>query len=340
MAWCYLMDANPLPSLNAQLSRRTMLGGLAALAAGATGAQVLRPSTARAAVTTTRTWAELLVPGYGAWFGAYPGPGNAAPAPYESMVGRKLDVVSRYEALDGAWPSPADLQLMKEGRYLAVCWSSRLKSGGVATWKDVAAGRHDAAIRAQAHRLASLGPLWVGYDNEMDGHVRIANSGPLSYYRPAFRRIHSIVAPIAPNVIWIWCPTGNNMNAAVAAAYPGDGQVDWICFDPYDPVLAKGGPLSAYRTFPNWLKNQGIGVHKPKGIFETGFQRAMDETPAAAAWMAEVPAALETLDIRMWIWFNSYGGLGDTSIAPGSRAASALGTVGARGIMRRPHKRP
>ncbi len=302
---------------------------------------MLRPAPARAAVTTTtRTWADILVPGYGAWMGAYPGPSNAAPAPYEAMIGRKLDIVSRYEALDGNWPTPADLQLIKEGRYLAVCWSSRLSAGGVATWQDVAAGRHDAALTAAAHRLATVGPIWVGYDNEMDGHVRIANSGPLSYYRAAYRRIHSIVAPIAPNVIWVWCPTGNNMTPDVAAAYPGDGQVDWICFDPYDPTLSKGGPLAAYQTFPNWLKNQGIGVHKPKGIFETGFQRAMDETPAAAAWVASIPAALQKLDIRMWIWFNSYGGLGDTSLAPGSRAVSSLSTVGARGIMRRPHKQP
>ncbi len=338
------MDATSLPSLNSQISRRTMLGSLGALAAGATGvagAQLIRPPAARAAVTkTARTWADILVPGYGSWFGAYPGPGNAAPAPYESMVGRKLDIVSRYEALDGSWPTPTDLQLIKEGRYLAVCWSSRLKAGGYATWKDVASGRYDAAIRAQAHRLASVGPLWVGYDNEMDGHVRIAYSGPLSYYRHAYWRIHSIVAPIAPNVIWMWCPSGNNMTPAVAAAYPGDWQVDWIGFDPYDPTLSKGGPLNAYRTFPNWLTKQGIGLRKPKGIFETGFQRAMDETPAAAAWVASVPNALEKLDIRMWIWFNSYGGLGDTSMAPGSRAASALGAVGARGVMKRPHKKP
>ena len=320
-----------------------MLGGLAAAAAGATGAQLLTAGRARAATAhATRTWADLLVPGYGAWMGAYPGPGNAAPGPFESMIGRKLDVVSRYEALDGKFPSAADMQLIREGRYLAFCWSSRLNSspGTYATWHDVAAGRYDAVIRAQAHRLASVGPVFVGYDNEMDGHVRTARSGPLSYYKAAYSRIHRIVAPIAPKVIWVWCPSGNNMTPEVAAAYPGNWQVDWICFDPYDPSLSKGGPLGAYKTFPNWLNRHGIGIHKPKGIFETGFQRTLDGTPGAAAWMAELPHALVTLNIRMWIWFNSYGGLGDTSIAPGSRAANALGTIGSHGAMRRPHKRP
>lgn len=334
------MDATPPTSVNGPMSRRRLLGGLVAVAAGAAGAQMLGGGQARAVVPRTqRTWADMLVPGYGAWMGAYPGPGNADPVAYETMIGRKLDVVTRYEALDGSWPTAADLQLIREGRYLAVCWSSRLKAGGYATWKDVAAGRYDAAITAQAKRLSTVGQLWVGYDNEMDGHVRIANSGPLSHYKAAFTRIHSIVAPIAPNVIWVWCPSGNNMTPEVAAAYPGNWQVDWICFDPYDPALTKGGPLGAYRTFPNWLKRQGIGLHKPKGIFETGFHRTLDGTPGAAAWMAEVPAALLDLDIRMWIWFNSYGGLGDTTLAAGSRAASALGTIGAHSVMRRPHKR-
>ncbi len=341
MAWYYLMDAHPLSSRNPQLSRRAALGGLGAVAAGAAAGQFLRAAPAEAAASQAglRTWADILVPGYGAWFGAYPGPGNAAPAPFEAMVGRRLDIVARYEALDGAWPSPADLRLINSGRYLCVCWSSRLNAThSVATWADVAAGRHDAAIKAQAHRLARLGPIWVGYDNEMDGVTRRANSGPLSHYRSAYHHIQDIVRPIARNVIWIWCPSGNNRTPEVAACYPGDGRVDWICFDPYDPTLTKGGPLAAYRTFPEWLANEGIGPGKPLGICETGFHRDRDGTAGAAAWMAAVPDALKRLNIRMWMWFNSYGGLGDTSLAPGSRAALAIGTIGARPMLTRPHK--
>ncbi len=255
------------------------------------------------------------------------------------MVGRKLDVVMRYEALDGNWPSSADLQLIKSGRWLCVCWSSRLNAThSVATWADVAAGRYDAHIEAQAHRLASVGPIWVGYDNEMDGVARMAKSGPLSNYRAAYRHIHSIVRPIAPNVIWIWCPSGNNRTAEVAACYPGPWHVDWICFDPYDPTLAKGGPLAAYRTFPEWLEREGIGLHKPLGICETGFHKGLDATAGAATWMAAVPDALMQLKIKMWLWFNSYGGLGDTSLVHGSRAASAIGAIGRQPMLARPHK--
>jgi hypothetical protein len=330
-----VMDANSYPT------RRAMFTGLGGLAAGAVGARYLgRTTTAEAATCGPPPPSpSLLVPQGGAWFGAYPGPDNAAPWAYEAMTGRKLDVVKRYEALDGAWPSPADRALIAEGRWLNVCWSSRLRSGGVASWADVAAGRYDAQITAQARRLASIGPVWVGYDNEMDGVVRIGASGPLPHYLPAFHRIQGIVKPIAPNVLWVWCPTGNNHTAAVIDCYPGDKNVDWIGYDPYDATLRKGGPLETYRPFPAWLASQGIGLGKPLGVLETGFHRDRDNVEAAAAWVNAVPAALSQLGIKMWLWFNSSGGLGDTSLAPATQAASALKNIAAVHMLKQPHVR-
>jgi hypothetical protein len=254
------------------------------------------------------------------------------------MAGRKLDAVMRYEALDGAWPNAADRELVAAGRWLSVCWSSRLKSTGTAaTWADVADGRYDWAIKAQARRLASLGPVWVGYDNEMDGAARVARSGPLWHYPAAYRHIYEIVHPIAPEVVWVWCPTGNNRTDAVANCYPGDWCVDWICYDPYDPNLKKGGPLAAYEPFPSWLYDRRIGDSKPLGICETGIHRNLDDETAAVDWIYAVPPALEKLGIRLWQWFNSSGGLGDTSVAPGSRVAAALRAIGGHPNMKQPH---
>jgi len=316
-----------------------MLAGLGGLAAGAAGARYpghAAPAETAACGPAPRVPWQLVPPG-GTWFGAYPGPGNAAPRAYEQIAGRRLDVVMRYQALDGAWPDAADRALIAQGRWLSVCWSSRLRSGGVARWADVAAGRHDAQITAQARRLATAGPIWVGYDNEMDGSRRIAASGPLRHYPAAFRRIRSIVRPIAPNVVWVWCPSGNNRTAAVADCYPGDEHVDWICYDPYDATLSKGSPLETYQPFPAWLASQRIGLGKPVGINETGIRRDRDHRAAAADWISAVPAALSQLGIKMWIWFNAAGGLGDTSIAPGSPAAAALGGLSTVRMLRQPH---
>ena len=339
------MEANSYPARSypsrRHPSRRAMLTGLGGVVTGAAGARYLGQASPAEATTCgpPQRAPSLVAPPSGAWFGAYPGPDNAAPWAYEQIAGRKLDVVMRYEGLDGVWPNPADRALIAGGRWLSVCWSSRLRAGGTANWADVAAGRYDAQITAQARRLASVGPIWVGYDNEMDGIRRISASGPLSGYPAAYRRIQQIVKPIAPDVIWVWCPSGNNRTAAVADCYPGDGNVDWICYDPYDPTLSKASPLDTYQPFPAWLASQRIGLGKPLGISETGFHRDRDNATAAAEWINAVPAALSQLGIKMWIWFNSNGGLGDTSIAPGSPAAAALNDLSAVRMLRQPHLR-
>lgn len=323
-------------SSTSQPSRRAFLaglGGAAAVCAGGgsawaamSGRPVLHGSPAK------------LVPATGSWFGAYPAGGNGDPGGYETMMGRKLDVVMRYEAFDGVWPNAADRELVAAGRWITYCWSSRLlRSGTVARWRDIAAGDYDGLIAKQANRMASLGPVWVGYDNEMDGRARIARSGPLSDYAAAYRRIQQIARPRAPEVVWLWCPTGYNRTSEVVQCYPGDDYVDWICYDPYDPDLRKGSPLAAYEPFPAWLSDQRIGAGKPLGICETGFHREHDSVGAAVDWVDAVPAALDTLGIRMWQWFNSSGGLGDTSIAPGSPVAAALRRIGGHPLLKQPH---
>jgi len=278
-----------------------------------------------------------LQPPPGVWFGAYPGPGNANPAAYEALAGRQLDVVARYEALDGTWPTPADQGIAAQGRYLCVDWSTRLVGGSHATWADIAAGVYDQQIAAQAQRLAAWGqPLFCSFASEFDGHVMAGTSGPLAGYADAYRRLHSVAAPLAPLIAWMWVPSGNNLSPALADAYPGDDVVDWIGADPYDAALRKGSPLRTYEPFAAWLAEQTFGARKPRAIVETGIARTVPDA-SAAAWIEQVPAALAALGYQMWLWFNSSGTLGDTSILPGSLAAAALAKIGAAPLFNQSH---
>jgi hypothetical protein len=278
-----------------------------------------------------------LQPAPGAWFGAYPGPGNAHPAAYEAMAGRRLDVVARYEALDGTWPTIPDQALAAEGRYLCVDWSTRLGGGSHATWADIAAGRYDQQIAAQAQRLAAWGqPLFCSFASEFDGHVMAAASGPLTGYAGAYRRVQAVAGPVAPLIAWMWVPSGNNLSPALAAAYPGDDVVDWIGADPYDASLRKGSPTRTYEPFAEWVAAQTFGGRKPLAIVETGIARTASDA-AAAAWIEQVPAALAALGYQMWLWFNSSGTLGDTSIRSGSLAAAALAKIGAEPFFNQSH---
>ena len=269
--------------------------------------------------------AALLQPVMGTGLlGAYPGAGNAPPSKFPAPV----QVVTRYERLDGNWPSAADVALMTAGQVLAVCWSSQLAAGGAASWADIAAGKHDAAILAQAHRLAALpGPVFAGYDNEMDGATRIAASGPLVNYAAAYRHIHDLVAPVARNVAWCWVPQGGH-TAADAAIYPGDAYVDWIGFDEYDPTLAKGSPLAAWSPFVTWLRAQPFGHGKPLCLFETGVCATVPDAQRAS-WIEGIPAAAQHLGIQMVLWFSDSGTLGDTSIGAGTLSAAAFRSIGA-----------
>lgn len=264
--------------------------------------------------------------------GAYPAPAGGSPAAFETQIaGRQLGVVNRYEAFDDpSWPSAADQALMAQGRLIHYCWADRLKAGGNATWTDIAAGKHDAQILAKARQLAPFAKsVLLGFDNEMDGHVRLAVPGnTVAQFAPAFRRIHSVAAAAIGGASWCWIPSGNNP-ANQAAMYPGDDVVDWIGVDPYDETLAKGSPLATYEPFLNWLSGQSFGKGKRVGIFETGVDSNQPDA-AIAAWIEQVPAAVAELGYGLWDWFNSTGSLGNTAIIPGSRAAAAFAAAAAQ----------
>ncbi len=282
---------------------------------------------------------EKLIPAAGkAWFGAYPAAGNSDPPGFEAanMADRMLGVWQRYYAIDNPWPYSDDQTYVSQGRHLVVCWSTRLAAGGYANWEDVTAGDYDSVMTDTANRIASWGqPVFVGLNNEFDGATVQANAGAGhggADYVPYFRHTVNLMRPIAPNIIWCWVPSGNNRNAATAAMYPGDDYVDWIGFDLYDSTLSKGSPSATYSPFRTWIDQQSFGSGKPLGIFETGIQNSQNES-AKATWINLVPACMVDLDIRMWMWFNSSGGLGDTTITPGSASAAALANIGANSVF-------
>jgi hypothetical protein len=266
--------------------------------------------------------------------GAYPGGGNAAPAAFEAanMLDGQLPVVSRYEALDGTWPGTADKALVTAGRVLAFDWATRLSAGGNATWAQITSGTYDTQITAQANYLAAWGqPVFIGLCNEFDGGVNITKSGPLTDYAAYYRHVHGIVAPIAPNVIWCWCVTSSNDNTATAAAFPGAAYVDWLFADPYDANLNKGSPVTnptaTYSPWVTWVTSQSFYTGQPLGIFETGVDNSADDA-TEATWIDNIPGVMAALGIQCWIWFNSSGSLGNTSITPGSLSAAALASIG------------
>lgn len=363
------------PTVGFSLAGNTMTGDLARVfvAAGALSSTrvALYASTAMAAIgtqvanvtvgahnasvtTSSAGGGTTPPPGY-AWLGAYPGPGgDTPPATFEEMLNdRLLGVFSTYEALY-AWTTGTGWENIQtwvaEGRILAVDLSARIPAsdgGGYAQWLDIANGVYDSELTTLAQDLGEWGqPFFMGFCNEFDGGTWQNNSGgsdPIANFVAAYQHLYNLMAPLAPNIVWVWGMSGNNLNTNTAAMYPGDEYVDWITADPYDETMSKGGsgepangPMATYQPFVEWLAAQSFGNGKPIGLFETGVDQSTTGSTGdqnEAIWLENVPAALVALDIRMWIWFNSSGTLGNTAINPGSDSAAALATIGANAVF-------
>lgn len=97
-----------------------------------------------------------------------------------------------------------------------------------------------------------------GDPNQYDGPER---------YIAAYRHVHDLVAPIAPNIVWVWNPNGldwprpstdpwNGYNNY----YPGDAYVDWIGVDGY-----------------NWGQQSGNGYSFVWATFDYMYRSVLDD---------------------------------------------------------------
>jgi hypothetical protein len=154
---------------------------------------------------------------------------------------------------------------------------------------DVLSGAWDAYMTQWATDIAALGyPVFVRWGHEMNipsyswaGQHAFGSNGrtdadkvtepcgltgcygdPNQYdgperYIAAYRRVHDLVASIAPNIKWVWNPNGRNWPLASVAPwndysnyYPGDAYVDWVGVDAYNWGQLSGNGYSwTWATF-------------------------------------------------------------------------------------------
>ena len=276
--------------------------------------------------------------GYGI-FGAYPGSGNADPPVYEANVlggTRLLGAYQRYWAVatSGAIPTADDITQMQAGRLLCVCLFPHFTAGTV-KWSAITAGTYDVQLTAIANAIKAAGyPVMIGWENEMNLTTSQPNGTPAEYIA-SYQHVWTLISGITPLAIFSWTPYGAGSGATGAAQfYPGDSYVDWIGCDPYDPAAASN-PQAIYSAFTTWLSAQSFGAGKPLGIFETGVDNNVADA-TEAAWIAAVPAALQSLGYQLWLWFNGGGTLGTTTITPGSLSATAMASIGASSFFSPP----
>jgi hypothetical protein len=270
-------------------------------------------TTTTTSTTTTTTLppppvSDRLVPREGAWWGSYPGQAAGDVEAREALYGRQVDVLHRYHDWNDVWPTTAEQAYAAQGRFLYEGWENRVFGGTTVCWSDVAGGAHDAAIDAQARRLAAFGQrLFVGFLHEPEDNLGpcqpdavndpLADMGSAEEFRAAYRHIVERVRPVAPNVVWVFGVMGHDP-ATSWSFYPGDDVVDWVAWDPYNWANCAGRTSDRWRSFQQigqamYAHLDAVGNTKPRMLGEYGSH----DDPAMGGkeqWLRDLPAVLRT----------------------------------------------
>lgn len=265
---------------------------------------------------------DVYAPSCGAWWGV--SPGAIGLAELEKRVGRRFGIVHRWHGVDqNGIPTTEERRLARHGRYLHLNVEARkfTESGHpVVQWSEIAGGTFDAALRAQAERVAELGlPVFVTFDHEADQDSKLGVRGSAEEFVAAWRHIREIYRSAgASNAIWVWVVTGYEGNFhKVADLYPGDAYVDWVAWEAYNASGCRTGQPDPerYRSFEEtlrpfyeWLQTEGVraGIDpdKPYMITEMGSVVYPDAPERTAEWYAGVVPTLQKYSqiraVQLW----------------------------------------
>jgi hypothetical protein len=187
---------------------------------------------------------------------------------FEADLGRRLGVTRIYRTWNQALPGPEAAADAAKGRVPILSFNTRRSGSTPIPWSEIAAHRHDAALRAKARAVRDFGrPLYLIFHHEPD-NVHNRGVGDAASFVAAWRVVHRIFAEVGtPNVTWVWTLSEITFSRGQAASwYPGNRYTDLIGSDSYtypertwsqvaDPArrfaASRGKPL----TFPEW----GIG---------------------------------------------------------------------------------
>ncbi len=270
----------------------------------------------------------------------------------EQKVGRNFDFVYRYHDLDATVPDASERAQVAAGQLLHIAIATRRFGEGGAIpggWAELAAGKYDTTLLAQAKGIASLKvPTYVTLDQEANQKAKIGVLGTGADFQAAWRHLHNLYAQAnATNVVWVWVMTGSPTNLDSAAQlWPGNDVVDWISWNVYNASGCQSNAISpsAYVSFEARMKvfydfvhqrgpSIGMDPQKPMMISETGSAKYPGDPQRTADWYGSIPSVLSKYpQIRaVGLWQSIDGGCDYTF----STLPEALNSV--KGIMADPH---
>lgn len=238
---------------------------------------------------------------------------------YPTLIGRMPTFIGWYQdwATDTFQPGVMD-SIAARGAMPMVTWEPFDRNRGRApderyALRTIAAGDHDAAIRAYARAAAAWQrPFFLRFAQEMNGDWMPWSSGVVGNtpadFVAAWRHLHDLFAAEgATNVRWVWSPNITFPTLPpMASFYPGDDYVDWLALDGYNRGTGLYGPgwVSLADTFNASYATITELAPKPILIAETASSEFGGDK---AAWIRQgflhdLPARFPR--IRAVVWFD------------------------------------
>jgi len=242
------------------LAAGIVLAASSSACSGSSGAAAAS-STPASSASTGCTVSTREVPGCGTLWGiAVKPPSPARWKQVETQVGRSFDFIYRYHDISSTIPDRSELTALSQGKTLHIAIAARefSDSGGEITWAQVAQGRFDPNLRAQARGVASIRePVFVTFEQEANQKAKLSR-GSGADFTAAWRHLHRIYQEEgATNAIWVWVMTGSAENLDRAAQlWPGNDVVDWISWNVYNQSGCPTGTVTPaqYVSFEDKLK--------------------------------------------------------------------------------------
>ncbi|ADV66015.1 glycoside hydrolase family 26 protein [Deinococcus maricopensis] len=215
------------------------------------------------------------------------------------------------------WREPFDLPyaraLTRERRALEVSWQPRILRGGAyvgVPYRSIAAGEHDAYVRAFARAVRTLGrPVSITFAPEMNGDWGAYQLGqkntPQDFVR-AWRHLHDVFRQERANVRWVWTPNilYPTARASYRALYPGDAYVDEVGLDGYNWGTTNPWNrwLTFEQTFAPSIRAVAALTRKP---IQLGEVSSAERGGSKAGWIRDLCRTLPKYpQVKRLFWFH------------------------------------
>jgi hypothetical protein len=247
---------------------------------------------------------------------AQPGDGATAQEAlltFEALIDRTVDLDRQYRTLDDDFPGAHEVWSAEGGRTPLVSITSRLGSGEIIPWADVADPSDPRAAPLVDDLVARLRdfdhPVLVIFHSEPEEDP--AYGSPADYVA-AFRRVVDAAREGGAAATWVWSLGSGAFPTEADAWYPGDDWVDWIGVSGFNSF---GDGETRWRTFPSIFapfREWALPHGRPLLVTTTASAENLSALPDAprskATWILEALATLEDWpEIQGFVWFQGPG---------------------------------